>query len=431
MSTSKDLSASAPRSRSLVDPATGAHVEIVYALPSELMAGQPAAAEDGLSLADLWKRIYALKFLVIGVTLVCAALGVSVALILPNSYTAQVTALPPDSGGGGGIGASLGQYSDLASMAGISLPGGGGSAEEILAILGSRTLADVLVDEFKLKDYYQKNAQDPKRDDLIRAFLKDFSSKQDKKTTLITFQYTHESPQIVADLANRASVLLQDIFNRIHQGTSRRELAFLEGRLSMAEKDLLAAQEKLAAFQLEHRTFQLEDQAKATVEAIGQLQGQLIGQQVELRALLASKASPDNPEITLLKERIEGLAKAIDKLIGVSVPGGAAAGGGVLVGLGDLPELAVRYVGLYREVKKNEALVTTLTAQAESSRIAVVRENEAIIIIDRAQVPDQKSGPKRALISIAATLLGVILGIGLALVIRGNQRRLSPGDRLT
>jgi tyrosine-protein kinase Etk/Wzc len=398
--------------RSLVEPATGLPVQVIYAWPPGVIAGeQTNTPEDsGLNLADLVGRLRSGWRLIATTTVIGALIAVGYSLSLPDQFTAQVTTLPPGGKNGGG---GLAQYADLASMAGVSLPGGGGSADEVMAILGSRTLAEGLVDEFKLKDYYQEDERNARTDDLYKSFTRDFTSRFDKKSSLITFSYTHESPETAAKVANRAAELLQDIFNRIHQSSSKRERAFLDSRLAIAERDLSAASEKLAAFQREHRAFQLEAQTKATVEAVGQLQGQLIGQQVELRALLSSQVGNDNPKTLLLRERIEELAKAIERLIGKETPGDPQSG--ILLGLGDLPELGIQYVGLYREVKKNESLLSSLTAQAEGARIAEVRNSEVVTIIDQARVPDRKSGPRRAQICAVGTLLALLAGIGLSL----------------
>jgi tyrosine-protein kinase Etk/Wzc len=93
-----------------------------------------------------------------------------------------------------------------------------------------------------------------------------------------------------------------------------------------------------------------------------------------------------------------------------------------LLGLGDLPELGVQYLTLFREVKKFEAMVAALTAQVEAARIAEVRDADVVTIIDRARVPDRKSGPPRAQITVAGVMLGLLAGCAWALITRRPRR---------
>jgi uncharacterized protein involved in exopolysaccharide biosynthesis len=400
-------------SRTLLDPTTGREVIVVYAMPAELCAQPESSVADvGIDPWQLLLRIWHGRWLVAGCTLLAALIGVAVALSKPNQYTASVTALPPAEKGGG-LGAKLGQYADLAAMAGVAMPGGGGgSVDEILAILDSRDLAMRLAREFALADYYQSETDD----DLIRDVRKDFSARHDKKANRVTITCTHQQPATAAAIANRAVEELQDRFNGIKQGSSKRERAFLESRLQIADKELSVAQERLAAFQRQHHTIEIQSQTKATVEALSKLQGELIAQQVELRARLATQASPDNPAVQLLQQRVEEMTKAITNLAGSGPVDGEGKDPGVLLGLGALPELGIQYVGLFREVKKGEAMVTTLTAQVEAARIAEVRDAEVITIIDRAVPPQRKSGPPRAQVCIAAILLGALVGMALVLL---------------
>lgn len=408
----RDLTTS--NSRTLLDPATGREVIVVYAMPAELCA-QPGSGpgDTGIDPLVLLQRIWRKRWLVVGCTLLAALISVVVALTKPNLYTASVTALPPGEKGGG-LGAKLGQYADLAAMAGMALPGGsGGSVDEILAILDSRDLAMRLAKEFSLAEYYESKTDD----DLIKSVRQDFTSRHDKKANRVTITCTHQVPATAAAIANRAVEELQDRFNSIKQGSSKRERAFLESRLQLTDRELSVAQERLATFQRQHHTIEIQSQTKATVEALSKLQGELIAQQVELRARLATQANPDNPAVQLLQRRVEEMTRAITSLAGSGPVEGEGKDSGVLLGLGALPELSIQYVGLFREVKKGEAMVATLSAQVEAARIAEVRDAEIITIIDEAVAPQRKSGPPRTQWCLAGAAIGLMIGVMLALIV--------------
>lgn len=399
--------------RTLRDPATGRDVELVYAIPPQLL-GEPAAADQGVSPTELLARLLAGWKHVAALTALGAALGLAIALSTPNHYTASATALPPsDKGGAGGM---LAQYAGLAAAAGISLPSAPtSSVDAVMAILASRRLHEPLIERFHLRDYYQATT----RDDVLRAFAADFSARHDKKSNTITIAVTSRDPQRAADIANAAADLLRNSFNEINQSTATREREFLEARLKQTEGEMLAAARALAEFQAEKGAVEIESQTKATIEAIARLQGELIGQQIELKALLASAASPDNPRTQLLQERINAMTGEMQRMLG----GG---GDGVLLGLTRLPELGIAYVERYRAVKKHEAVLTALTAQLEAARINEVRTSEVVTIVDRAFVPERKSGPPRAQICMAATLLGGLAGCAVVLLLPALRRRPLP-----
>ncbi len=406
-----------PPSRTLIDPSTGRDVVVIYAYPPQF---QETTAEvvDGTSPAELIARLIAGWKTVVGVTVLAAAIGLTIALATPTRYTASATALPPAEKGGGGM---MAQYAGLAAAAGVQLPGAQSSSiDAIMAVLASRRLQEPLIERFALRDYYQAST----RDDVLRAFAADFAARLDKKSNTITISVTHRDAQAAADIANAAADTLKTTYNDISQNTAKREREFLEGRLKQADAEYAVAAKALADFQADKGAIEIESQTKASIEAVAKLQGELIGQQIELKAMLASAANPDNPRTQLIQERINATTAEMQRMLG-----SGDNGPGVLIGLGGLPELGIAYIERFRAVKKSEAVLTALTSQLEMARISEVRTAEVVTIIDRAFVPERKSGPPRAQICISATLLGGLAGCAAVFLMPMLKRRREPIDR--
>ena len=401
--------------RTLHDHATGRDVELVYAIPPQLL-GESSPADSGTSPAELLGRLFAGWRIIAGLTVAGALIGLCIALTTPNRYTASATALPPaEKGGGSG---ALAQYAGLAAVAGVQLPGASSSSVDmIMAILASRRLQEPLIERFQLREYYKVGT----RDGVLAAFAADFSARNDKKTNTITIAVTNRDAARAAEIANATADLLKTAYNELAQSSATRERAFLEARLKDTEAELQVAAKALSDFKTAKGAIELESQTKATVEAIAKLQGELIGQQIELKAMLASAASPDNPLVQLRQERVSAMTGEMQRLLGA---GGD--GPGVLLGLASLPELSIAYVERYRAVKKFEAVLGALTSQLESARINEVRTNEVVTIIDRAFPPERKSGPPRAQICIAATLLAGLAGCAVVLLLPSLRRRREP-----
>ncbi|WP_227520292.1 Wzz/FepE/Etk N-terminal domain-containing protein [Marinobacter sp. LV10R510-11A] len=96
----------------------------------------PQYADDEIDLRELFVTLWRGKWIIILFTIVFAAAGVFYALSKPNIYQSSVLLAPVQSEGGAGI---SGQLGGLASLAGISL-GGGGSNQTVIAkeVLQSR-----------------------------------------------------------------------------------------------------------------------------------------------------------------------------------------------------------------------------------------------------------------------------------------------------
>ena len=92
--------------------------------------------DDEIDLMELWRTLLKYKRMILLVTFGAAVVAAGVSLPMPNIYRAEVLLAPVDSGDSkGGLSSALGGLGGLASMAGISLGGGGGSTEQNLAVL--------------------------------------------------------------------------------------------------------------------------------------------------------------------------------------------------------------------------------------------------------------------------------------------------------
>ena len=90
-------------------------------------------ADDEIDLRELFAVLWTGKYWIAGLTSIAAILSVVYALSLPNIYRSEAL-LAPSSMDGGGIGGLAKQYGGLASLAGISLPGGGEMDKTALAL---------------------------------------------------------------------------------------------------------------------------------------------------------------------------------------------------------------------------------------------------------------------------------------------------------
>ena len=86
-------------------------------------ASAPTYPDDEIDLLELFQVLWSGKWLIGAITGFAAVLSVVVALMLPNIYTGSAL-LAPASDLGGSMRGLMQQYAGLASLAGVTLPGG-------------------------------------------------------------------------------------------------------------------------------------------------------------------------------------------------------------------------------------------------------------------------------------------------------------------
>ena len=195
----------------------------------------PVQYDDEIDLRELFSVLWAGKRLILGITALFAAVSVIFALILPNQYQASVL-LAPAQQESGGLSASLGQLSGLASLAGISLGEGDGSEPQMAQeIIRSRSFIEGFIAENNLAvevfavdgwdaqtnqllidaDLYDTDSGQwvrnppsgklpkPSGWELYEAFLDRFSVSQDKKTGMINLSVEYYSPIVAKQWADK------------------------------------------------------------------------------------------------------------------------------------------------------------------------------------------------------------------------------------
>jgi uncharacterized protein involved in exopolysaccharide biosynthesis len=90
-------------------------------------------ADDEIDLRELFGVLWDGKWWIAGITAIASIMAVAFALSLPNIYQSEAL-LAPASSSSGGLGGLAQQYGGLASLAGISLPGGGGDDKTALGL---------------------------------------------------------------------------------------------------------------------------------------------------------------------------------------------------------------------------------------------------------------------------------------------------------
>ena len=209
-----------------------------------------APADDEIDLKELFMVLWLGKWLITAITGLAAVTSVVVALMLPNIYTANALLAPAEQSGGG-MSALMQQYGGLASLAGVSLPGGedGSRAQLGMQLMRSRAFIadfverrDILPELMAVDSWDAGSGQivfDPESYDAAsktwvreveapklptpstqeahKAFSELLGVSQDKQTGYVTVAIEHQSPVVAAQWVNwlvedvNAAVKTQDV----------------------------------------------------------------------------------------------------------------------------------------------------------------------------------------------------------------------------
>ena len=209
-----------------------------------------APADDEIDLKELFMVLWLGKWLITAITGLAAVTSVVVALMLPNIYTANALLAPAEQSGGG-MSALMQQYGGLASLAGVSLPGGedGSRAQLGMQLMKSRAFISDFVERHDIlpelmaveswdarsggiifntasydaasktwvREVEPPKSAEPSAQEAHKAFSQVLGVSQDKQTGYVTVSIEHQSPTVAAQWVKwlvedvNAAVKAQDV----------------------------------------------------------------------------------------------------------------------------------------------------------------------------------------------------------------------------
>jgi uncharacterized protein involved in exopolysaccharide biosynthesis len=356
--------------------------------------------EEQIDLMELAILLLEGKRIISYFMLVAVAITAIIAYgVMRPMYKAEAVILPPQTAPGSGMSQLVSQLGSLGALGGLT--GVKSSGDVYLGILQSRTIADSLIRQYNLQKVYEtKRLSDTAKE------LKSRSSFESAKNTLITISVEDHDPKRAADMANSYMDALREQNGRLALTEASQRRLFFEQQLER-EKDALAdAEVELKKTQEKTGLIAPGGQAQMEIETMAQTRAQITSLQVELSSLKQG-ATNENPEVVRLQTQISDLQQQLR--IMESDPANREQGN-LQLPTSKMPELALEYVRKQREVKYHEILFDLIAKQFEAARLDESRESPVLQVVDRAVVPDKKSGPPRTLLMAVSCFLGLLAG---------------------
>lgn len=222
-------------------------------------------------------------------------------------------------------------------------------------------------------------------------------------TTLTVHAYT---PEEARKFNLQLLELAEDTVNRLNRRGRTDVIQLSEQEVHDAEEAERRAALALAEFRNASGIIDPEKQATVQLQMISKLQDELIGSRMQLLQLRAM--APENPQIPILRVRVAGLAREIDRQLG-EVAGSRRS----------LSATAARYQRLDLERQFADKRLAAAMTSLQDARAESLRKQAYVERIAQPSFPDEAQEPRRLRGIFATIVLGLVAWAILTMLLAG------------
>lgn len=338
------------------------------------------------------------RIIIVMVVLFTGLFGL-MAFTTPRTWTARVVLVPSSSGGDSRLQALAGQLAipGLSALAGVR---GGNSGQTVAAIVNSKAVRDSVGERARQAGHTALSRRQ------MQKLLKSGAEvDNDLVNRSIAVEVTTRDPRLSQRLAAGFPDAVNAIATSIAIEAAAHKRSTVERQIEVARQNLQTSQRALLDYQERTGTPQIQEQARQTVAAMGELQRAITQQELEV-ARLARVATPDNPAYRSAVAQLGTLRGQLRRL--------TTEGSEVLLAKGDLPAMQIELARRLRDYTKDEQMYTALTAEMLDTQLDLADQVEVVSVLDAPELPVEPSGPRRALLLVLGAMMGGMLGLCLA-----------------
>ncbi|MDH7603073.1 MAG: Wzz/FepE/Etk N-terminal domain-containing protein [Armatimonadota bacterium] len=366
------------------------------------MEDREACASEVLDPGQLLAPILARWRLIVLCTVVGAVCGLVISLLLPRLYESRATIFPQQSQG----------ITSLLSQLPIPINSRSTPAGYYTALLKSDTLLIRTLKSLQLLQNPQfTNGERLDLNRALRRLRKAVNIKENRDGSVsIVVRWTN--PYLASQIANT----MLDLLGGLVQTASKRKVVFISQKLKDTARDLREAEEQMKRFLEANDIAAIEDQSKAIIQELSELDGRLLAADVELREISSRLQNAGDLE-SLVEDEVR--KKALEASRELIVKRKAE----LQKKLSLLPEVATEYGRLKRRVELLNQTYGVLTQQYQLERITQQGEGGDYQVIDRARPDKQKVAPRTVLNTALGGLIGLIAAaVGASLLASTDTR---------
>lgn len=344
-----------------------------------------------LKVLARWKKHI---FIATGVVALLSVIG---SLLKPNYYksTAIVYAASPTLANPDPIGGGEKLY---------YIYGTGEDLDRLFSLANSSEVKSYLIDKFNLASHYDIDTTSSKgKAKLFTKFDKLYETKKTKYDGL-ELSIEDTDPVRARDMVTAARVKVEEIAQQIIKESQYMLLEALKEGISNQEEILKIKGDSLTKLKDKYQIYDSYSQAKAFAEMTTTNETDLAGKQAQVLAMQSYKMPKDS--VNKVRAKVEGLKSKILKTDSII----KSFNEGVL---------SVRLM----EVEQNKGVeeVALEKERLKKLQASYNKSFTAVHILERENIPFEKSRPKRSLIVLGFTFLAFVLSSLFVLLIEGTK----------
>lgn len=387
--------------------------------------------EDEIDLLELFGVLFRHKFLIIIATVIAAIAALAFSIIsiklppekspLPNKYKAKALILINEQDGGGLPSIlSSSQLGPLAMMASVS--SGSSYGDLAIKLLNSKSILDKiiekynLVERYKIEEYFKANS---------RAKLLDNSDfDYEERTNTVAISFEDYDAVFATDVTNSMIELLDQRFSTIGGNRNLTQKSLLENKLADVLAEMAKVETLIIDFQEKHGVLTVEALATEQITTLAELRSQLILKEMEIKTY-SDFSKIEDPVIKRLKSERDNMLRMIRE-----VEEGFSSYEKVMPPQKEIPELALEFAHLKRDLFVQEKIYEILTQQYELIKLSLEAEAPIFQVLELADVPDKKSSPSRSLICIITVFIAFFLSIIMSFILNAIKNIKNDPERM-
>ena len=339
---------------------------------------------------------------VIGNTLLVTILAIGISFVLPKTYRAKTTVLPPESESplSGLMGLSSGHVA--MAVTNFALPLMATPSDLYASMMESETILNKVVDSLDLQRIYKSESSWS----AITSLRSDLLVKVEPDG-IISVEVDARDKFLSASIANLIVSSLDDLNRELQNQKGKNYSKFLERRLRDTDSALASASNELRVFQETNRAISLEFQSEALINNLANQKARLTSAEFELEVLRKTVYS-DHPELKRMEMRVIEMRKSLREIEnGARTPQDSVLSA-LDIPLARVPDLTLQFAILKRNVKIQETTFELLSQQFEMARLQEHRDTPTIVRLDIARPPELPIKPQKKMIAIAAFVLSFL-----------------------
>ncbi len=262
----------------------------------------------------------------------------------------------------------------------------------IHGIIRSRKVTGIIAERYDMTDIYQTDRFEEARERLLENTSVDVHSSGS-----ISISFQNEDPELAARVVEAYVSTLDSIMVTLSAEDAEARSEFISREIERRESEIAGSDSVLMAFMQEHGVYQLEQQARAALEAAAVIRTRQELIEVK-RGMLEEVATGENPSLKLIKLELKELDNQIRRM---SQQGDR---GNLFPPLSEFPSLASQYIQLVTRRELKEFALQYMRLKLEDARIISSRGVSSLRMVDPPFVPERRIWPKRKQIVLISTI---------------------------